>query len=542
MEENNHKLWHFHGGLKLNPHKKISTGTPLRRVPPPDTLTLPTHQHIGDPAEVLVKVGDRVNKGQLLARANGYISARVHASSSGTVVEVGQRPVPHPSGMNAECIVIDTDGRDDWGDSRLPAIDDYTALSPASLRSRVRECGIVGLGGAAFPTSVKLNPLPHHTIDTLIINGVECEPYITCDDTLIRERAGDLIESARILRHAMGNPECILAIESDMPAARDALWEALGGEQADGIRVAVVPTIYPSGSEKQLIRVLTGREVPAHGLPHDVGLVCQNVGTAYAVYRAVRHGEPLLERIVTVTGRGVEAPCNLEVLLGTPVAEVIATAGGYTPSAQRLIMGGPMMGIALQDDIVPVVKATNCLLVASASEIDQPQPMMPCIRCGECARVCPAALLPQELYRHAKNREFDRVQEFNLFDCIECGCCAYVCPSRLPLVHYYRFAKSEIGERERERKASDLARRRFEFRQERLEREKLERAERQARKRAKVASKASAPDKKAAIDAAVERSRARREQRSADESARPDVVEQQSGEVENTDQIHAREQ
>ncbi|MEA3411228.1 MAG: electron transport complex subunit RsxC [Pseudomonadota bacterium] len=535
MEESDNKLWHFHGGLKLNPHKKISIGEPLRRVPLPELLTLPTHQHIGEPAEVLVKAGDRVFKGQLLARANGYISARVHASSSGTVVEVGQRPVPHPSGMSAECIVIETDGKDDWGDARLAHIDDYNSISPASLRSRVRECGIVGLGGAAFPTSVKLNPLPQHTIDTLIINGVECEPYITCDDTLIRVRTGDILESARMLRYALGNPECIIAVEDDMPAARDALIEALGGEAADGIRVTVIPTIYPSGSEKQLIRVLTGREVRANGLPHDMGVVCQNVATAYAVYRGVRYGEPLLERIVTVTGRGVRQPCNLEVTLGTPVAEVIAAAGGYNGSAERLLMGGPMMGVALQDDIVPVVKATNCLLVASHSEIDAPQPMMPCIRCGECVRVCPAGLLPQELYRHAKAREFDRVQEFNLFDCIECGCCSYVCPSHLPLVHYYRFAKSEIGEREREREASDVARRRFEFRQERLEREKRERAERQARKRAKVAVQASAPEKKAAIDAAVERSRARRGQRTGDEQAPPGVVANKSGEMESTD-------
>lgn len=506
------KLWPFPGGLKLEPRKAQSTQQPLRRLAVAHQLIVPTRQHVGEAAEVLVKPGEHVLKGQVIARAHSYISVPVHATTSGTVVEVGERRVPHPSGLSNPCVVIEADTRDEWDPNRPEPIAHYAELDPASVRIRVRECGLVGLGGAAFPTAVKLNPRHQQPIHTLIINGVECEPYISCDDMLIRERAAEILEGARILRHALGNPKCLIAIEQDMPHAFAAMCEALGDEQMGEIRIITVPTIYPAGGERQLIKVLTGKEVPSDGLTPDIGIVCQNVGTTYAVYRAVIHGEPLISRILTVTGQGVSQPCNLEVRLGTPVAEVIHACGGYTDNAERLIMGGPMMGFAMGSDEVPVIKATNCLLVAGRGEIAEPIAALPCIRCAQCATVCPARLLPQELYWHTHNRAFDKVREYHVFDCIECGCCAYVCPSHIPLVQFYRFAKSQIWAQEREQQASDLARRRHQYRNERLAREKQQRAERLAKKEAAVKTQDAAgrETKRAVIAAALERVKAKK--------------------------------
>jgi electron transport complex protein RnfC len=512
MEEPVHKLWHFYGGLHLEPHKAPSTRTSLRAPPLAQQLVVPVHQHVGEPAEALVRPGEYVHKAQRIARANSYLSAPIHAPSSGTVVEVGERPIPHPSGLQSLCIIIETDGRNAWGGRRLAPIADYRSLDQAELRMRVRECGVVGLGGAAFPTSVKLNIRSRQRINTLVINGAECEPYISCDDMLMRERAGAILQGARIMQHTLRGPECVVVIEDDMPHALEAMREALGGEQAGGLRIVPVPAIYPTGGERQLIKVLTGKEVPADGLPADIGVLCHNVGTAYAVQRAVVHGEPLLSRIVTVTGQGVREPCNLEVPLGTPVSEVIAACGGYTDRVRHLIMGGPMMGVAMDSDEVPVIKATNCLLVAGPDEVAEPHLAMPCIRCGECVRVCPAQLLPQELYWQARAKDLDKVQDYHLFDCIECGCCAYACPSHIPLVHYYRYAKTEIWARERERQTADVARARHAFHLERLEREKRERAERLARKKAALRDKADTGQgpNKAPIHAALERVKARK--------------------------------
>lgn len=515
------KLWHFNGGLHLPGNKAMSTHSSIAKARLPKRLILPLQQHIGEPSEPIVQSGDKVMKGQLIAQANGYVSVPVHASSSGTVIEISEQPVPHPSGMTAPCIVIETDGRDQWIDLPKP-VPDYKQLNPSALRNRIRETGIVGLGGAGFPSFIKLNPGARISIDTLVLNGAECEPYITCDDMLMREYAEEIIRGLQIMRHALQTRQCLIGVEDNKPEAYTALVNALEmiqkqqQDKSDNIHIQKIPTLYPAGSEKQLIQVLTGKEVPSNGLPVDIGVVCHNMGTAVAIYRAVAQSQPLVSRIVTITGQGVTHPCNLEVALGTPIKDLIKQCGGYTKEIKRLIIGGPMMGFTLPADELPVTKTINCVLCASEQETPDPQPQMPCIRCGECTKVCPVKLLPQQMFWYAHAKDFDKIQDYHLFDCIECGCCAYVCPSHIPLVHYYRYAKTEIWAQEREKQKSDIARNRHEFRLERLAREKLEREERMRKKKeALEKSKGNGNDidpKKAVIQAAMERVRKKNEE------------------------------
>jgi electron transport complex protein RnfC len=497
------RLWPFHGGLKLPNHKSQSTQAPIAQATLPRHLVLPLQQHIGEPAEPLVEIGNGILKGQVIAKAQGHLSASVHASSSGQVVAIESLPIPHPSGLNAPCIVIETDGEDTWI-ARHPT-ENYQQLDPSHLRNLIRQAGIVGLGGAGFPTFIKLNPGSKPQVQTLILNGAESEPYITCDDLLMRERADEIIQGIAVMRHALHARYCLIGIEDDKPEA----YTALAAAAAEGIEVVRIPTRYPAGGEKQLIKALTGKEVPSNGLPIDIGVVCHNVGTAVAVHRAINLGEPLISRIITVTGSAVARPGNLEVLLGTPIRHLLTQCKTDTQRIDRLIMGGPMMGFTLDNDMLPVIKTTNCLLADLQEEIRH-SPIMPCIRCGACAEVCPAQLLPQQLYWYAKAKELDKAQDYHLFDCIECGCCAYVCPSHIPLVHYYRYAKSEVRAQEREREKADRARQRYEFQRQRLEREQQERAARQQAKKAIVAPSASEAKKRAAIQAAVERARAKR--------------------------------
>jgi electron transport complex protein RnfC len=509
------KLWHFHGGVHLPDEKELSNSQPVVRAPLAERLTIPLQQHIGAPARCLVAVGDRVLKGQPIAEAQGYISAPVHAPSSGVVVAIEPRPIPHPSGLSAPCVLIETDGEERWAELPAPLVEsvaDIDRCDPAEVRDRIRASGIVGMGGASFPSSVKLNPGKAQPIETVVINGAECEPYITCDDLLMREHATEVLEGARIMMHVVGAPKAVIGVEDNKPAAVKALRAAIDETGVrDRIEVAVIPTLYPSGGEKQLIRILTGKEVPSHGIPAQVGIVCQNVGTAAAVADAVLRGRPLIERLVTVTGRGVVEPRNYRVVLGTPASALVSASGGYRGQVEKLIAGGPMMGFRLETDEVPITKATNCMLVLTQAETPDPGAPLPCIRCGRCAEACPANLLPQQLYWHARAKELDKVQDYNLFDCIECGCCAHVCPSHIPLVQYYRFAKTESWAREQEKRAADHARERHAAREARLERLERERKAKLRKKKEAVAGSSSKArsadkgDKQAAIEAARRR-------------------------------------
>ena len=451
----------------------------------------------------------------MIAHASGYVSAPVHASTSGKVVSIGDAPIPHPSRLSSPCIIIESDGEDRW--TEHGPIDNFRELTPSILRNIIREAGIVGLGGAGFPTYIKLNPGHMKAINTLILNGVECEPYITCDDMLMRERAAEIVCGLQIIRHALQAKEALIAIEDNKPAALEAMQTA--AKDMDGIRVIQVPTMYPSGDSKLLAKILTGKEVPSDKLSIHIGITSVNVGTAYAVQRAIHHGEALISRIVTVTGGAVGKPCNMETLIGTPMNELITQSEGDVGHIERLIMGGPMMGFALHDTHLPVIKTTNCIIAASKADLPPSRPVMPCFRCGACMDACPANLLPQQLYWYAKNKELDKVQEYNLFDCIECGCCSYVCPSNIPLVQYYRFAKGEIWAKEREKEKSDLARQRFEFRNKRLEMEKADREARSSKKKAalKANTEADTHDAtQAEIRAAMERVQAKQSATKAD--------------------------
>ncbi len=491
----------LHGGLRLPILKDESTARVIQHVPVPMQLVLPLAQHAGEPAHPVVTIGERVLKGQLIADADGTISAPVHASSSGKVVAIEQWPVSRRLGENAPCIVIECDGLDNAVQLSEPIVP-FEQHSPATLFQKILHGGIVGLGGAVFPTAQKLMEATTEPLEHLIINGVECEPYISCDDMLMREHATEIVVGAQILLHALQLDHCFIAVESDKPEAIHALADALTEVQDSRIVIKQIPTIYPSGAEDQVVQLVTRKEVPTGGLPLDVGCLVQNAGTAAAVYDWICQGEPLISRITTVTGDGVAAPMNVMARIGTTVADVVNFIGGYRECARQLIIGGPMTGKSVSTDRVPLVKATNCILVLS--ETPPIGTEKPCIRCGDCAQVCPVLLLPQQLYWYACADNEAKLRSFGLTDCIECGCCDLVCPSHIPLTADFRIAKMRMRELEDEKARAERARKRFETRTVRLEREELLRATELLEQKQKV--KKAGPE---AIQEILERSKSK---------------------------------
>ncbi len=500
----------FPGGLRLEGHKALSTREPILRAGIPKRLFVPLNQHIGTAAESAVKKGDHVFKGQMIGSVADYVAVPVHAPSSGTVIDIQKFPAAHASGLPNDVVIIEPDGKDEWLERKEQA--DFRNMDPSELRNIIRCAGIVGLGGAAFPTFIKINPAGH-TIKSLILNGAECEPYISCDDMLMREQAEDIVAGAIIMRHALNADKVVIAIEDNKQEAIQSM-QALT-DRHDWLSVQVIPTIYPIGGERQLIKVLTGEDVPSQGLPLDINIVVNNVATAAAIHHALEHQRPLISRIITVTGSGIRSPRNIEALIGTPMSDLVELAGGYTESADRLIMGGPMMGITLKTDATPVVKGSNCLLVQTQSDHAGEKPPRPCIRCAECVKVCPVSLLPQQLHWFAQAKNLDGLQSHHLFDCIECGCCSIVCPSHIPLVQYFRYGKSEIWKKEQELEKANRARQRTEARIERLERVK---AEKKAMHAARAGKMAASKDKKTEIAAAVARAKARKAENTGNHS------------------------
>ncbi|RDH45044.1 electron transport complex subunit RsxC [Zooshikella ganghwensis] len=507
------KTWPLTGGIHPPENKHQSTQLPIKIAALPGKVVLPLSQHIGAPAEPIVAVGDYVLTGQCIARANGFVSAPVHASVSGTVTNIGPMAVPHASGMFEPCIEIQSDGLDQW--VALKTNEDFASSSTEALLETIQQAGITGLGGAGFPTAVKLAARAESAIKTLIINGTECEPYITADDMLMRERADQIISGIQILQHLVKPTECLLGVEDNKPEAIVALKKAAKNTT---IEIVVFPTKYPSGGEKQLIQILTGKEVPSGSLPADIGILCQNVGTAAAIHDAVILGKPLISRITTVTGEALQQPGNFEVRLGTPVDFLLEQASLHSEHLERLVMGGPMMGFTLQSLAVPIIKTTNCLIAATQTELPPASPAQSCIRCGHCAEACPVSLLPQQLFWFAQGKEYAQLQHHNLFDCIECGACAYVCPSHIPLVQYYRGAKGIIRQQELMQQKAAQSKQRFEARQDRLAKETAAKeakrkanAEKAARLKAAAAEKAATDQQpKQEIQAALERAKAKK--------------------------------
>ncbi|MFA0858685.1 electron transport complex subunit RsxC [Vibrio parahaemolyticus] len=466
-------LWDFPGGVHPAENKKQSNKADLVRASIPAEIILPLKQHIGKAGNLLVSVGEHVLKGQALTQSETGFTVPVHAPTSGTITAIEPRTVAHPSGLNELCAVITPDGQDTW--CKKSPIADYTQESADTLIDIIRLAGISGMGGAGFPTAKKIQSGIART-EILIVNAAECEPYITADDKLMQEHAEELIQGIEIVEHILKPKLTIIGIEDNKPDAIKALESAALNKD---IVIRVIPTKYPSGGEKQLIKILTNKEVPSGSIPADIGILVQNVGSLYSIKRAIIDGEPMIERVVTLTGKTFKQPRNVWALLGTPVQALLDEFGYKADKKlQRLIMGGPMMGFTLPHSQVPITKTANCILAPTRHEISAHQYEMECIRCGQCAEACPASLLPQQLQWHAKAEEYDKLEELNLKDCIECGACAFVCPSEIPLVQYYRQAKAEIRTRTQEAEAAERAKLRFEEKKARMEREKAERENR----------------------------------------------------------------
>ena len=496
----------FAGGVHPEMYK-VTGAEPIEVAAIAPVHILPMKQHIGEACTPLVKVGDRVLRGQKIAKSEGYLSVPVHAPTSRRVVKVEEHAIPHPSGMGLPCIFIESDG-DDESDTSLEPLSNWRELNPAMLRERARMCGLAGLGGAVFPTFIKLVQDKRFPIETVILNGIECEPWLTNDHRLMLENAEEILSGMAIVMHMVGATSGLIAIEDNKPDAADAMRKALAeATDMQDVQVVVLPTRYPQGSEKQLIYSLTGKEVPAGRLPMHIGVLCQNVGTSKALFDAVVQAKPLTERLVTVSGDALESPATMSVRLGTPVRTLFARRGLDDLSGLHLLHGGPMMGERLKSADVPVVKSTTGLLaMRSETMMSVHAEEQPCIRCGHCSEACPVHLVPNLLADACRSDQFEKAENYQLFDCIECGSCSYVCPSNIPLVHYFRYGKGQIAQQRREQSFAEASRKRSEARDRRIEAEKAEKAARRSRVRRDHAPAKAAEVGAPATDAAEEKS------------------------------------
>ncbi|WP_394514831.1 electron transport complex subunit RsxC [Pantoea sp. SGAir0215] len=500
------KIWDFQGGIHPPEMKTQSNGTPLAELPLPHRFIIPLKQHIGHEGEICVSPGDKVLRGQPLTFGQGRMLP-VHAPTSGVIDAIAQHMTAHPSGLSELCIFLTPDGDDRW--MPLSPLPDYRQHERSAILKRIHDAGIAGLGGAGFPTATKLKG-GLQGVNTLIINAAECEPYITADDRLMQDCAAEVLEGCRILAWVLQAERVLIGIEDNKPEAIAALKQALGGER--DLQIRVIPTKYPSGGAKQLTKILTGMEVPHGGRSTDIGVLMQNVGTAWAVKRAIINGEPITERVVTLTGEAIAQPRNVWSRLGTPISHLLHQVGFHPSPGQMVIMGGPLMGFTLPSLDVPVVKITNCILAPSGTEMGNTQQEQSCIRCSACADACPANLLPQQLYWYSQGGDHDKARAHHIDDCIECGACAYVCPSNIPLVQYYRQEKAELRAIDLEAKRTLEAKARFEARQARLEREKQAREARHAEAKQRVARSESG-------ELAAAKARARAKQSAENEDA-----------------------
>lgn len=505
------QLSHFHGGLVLRHHKKKSCEKAMVHAGLPEQLFIALKSNRGNTSAPLVNTGDLVLKGQVIAEPTHPMGTFIHAPTSGEITDISTRPTASPDAIEALCITLKPDGHDQW------AIKDNSILpkTPEEIITRIREAGIIGMGGAGFPTHVKYAHLSENEqqqqvkieVSTLIINGAECEPYISCDERLMLDQPTAIIKGCHWLQKAAAADQVIIAIEDNIGRVKKLLEKVIKEQGFDHFKVVKVPTIYPTGGEKQLIKVLTGQEVSSGQTPLALGIIMQNVATAKAVHDAIEDHTPLLERVVTVTGDSVSEPRNYMALIGTPFSHLLALAACRTNEVDKLIIGGPMMGYAMPNDAIGIEKTTNCLL-ALPPDCTKPEiTAMPCIRCGDCVKVCPQELLPQQLLWYIngndQTNDLEKAREHHVFDCIECGACSWVCPSHINLVDFYRFAKSELTYLDHKQSKAQLAKQRHDNRADRLENIKAERQAKRRNKTSKLVDKDTAKEEMSAVLARI---------------------------------------
>ncbi len=433
----------FSGGVHPPEHKEQTERKPVENIAIPHECFIPVQQHIGSPAVPVVETGDYVEVGQIIAEAGGFVSANVHASVPGKVTAVANHPTPtNPEGL---CVTIEIHGQFSAAKSENV---NWKDLSVEELMQKVKDAGIVGMGGAAFPTHVKLSPPPGKKIDTLIINAAECEPFLTVDDALIKTSIPEIIDGIRITLKILNIDTAVIGIESNKKDSFKLLSSYLGSEESTSITVKQLKTKYPQGAEKQLIQSLTRRQVPSGGLPMDAGVVVQNIGTVFAIYQAVVENKPLYERLITVSGSCIAKPGNYKIKVGTRIEDIVRECGGFTEEPVKIILGGPMCGQAINDLNIPVIKGTSGILFMSKKDIDISD-YHPCIRCGRCVHACPISLLPYEIGNRVEMTLYDEINSLNPLDCIQCGACSYICPSRRPVSHFIKQAQQYIRSQKR---------------------------------------------------------------------------------------------